>query len=106
MVTERSVATEAENRPVYSVLVYALDSINADTRTHEDEDPVSISLPSFDHLVVFFLCSFGVHGEERLRAVTEVGFYLGWLIWCRVRVVAVDICYRYHEAARTGQIYG
>jgi hypothetical protein len=50
--------------------------MNGDTRTHEDEDSISILLPAFDHLVVFFLCSLGVHGEERLRAVTKVGFYL------------------------------
>ena len=72
-----------------------------DTRTHENEDPVSILLPAINHLVVFFLCSLGVYGEERSRAVTEVGFSLGWRTWCRLRVVGVIlgviICYRHHK---------
>jgi hypothetical protein len=68
--------------------------MNDDTRTHEDEDAISILLPAFDHLVVFFLCDLGVHGEERLRAVTKVGFSLEWLfrLGCRLRMVVVDIC--------------
>ena len=101
MVKERSVATAAENRPVYSVLVYAQDNTNSETRTHKDEDPVSIPLPTFDHLVVFIFCGLGIHGEKGLRAVTEVGFYLWWPIWCQLRVVVVQvqfyICYRRHQ---------
>ena len=90
----RSAATEAENRPVYGAPVYVQDNMNGDTRTHEDDDPFCILLPAFDHLVVFFLCDLGVHGEERLRAVTEVGFSLGWLIrlGCRLKMVVVYIC--------------
>ena len=103
---ERSAATAAENRPVYKILVYAQDDTNPETRTHEDKDPVSIPLPAFDHFVVFFLCSLGIHGKEGLRAVTEVGFYLRWLVWCQLRMVVVDIYYRYQEAVRTGQMYG
>jgi hypothetical protein len=94
----RSAATEAENKPVYGAPVYAQDNMNDDARTHEDDDPFSILLPAFDHLVVFFLCDLGVHGEERPRAVTKVEFSLRWLIrlgcklGCRLRIVVVDIC--------------
>jgi hypothetical protein len=56
--------------------------MNADTRTHENEDGISILLPAFDHLVVFILCNVGVYGEELPRAVTKVGFPLQWLIRC------------------------
>ena len=103
---ERSAATAAENRPVYRILVYAQDDTNPETRTHEDKDPVSIPLPAFNHLVVFFLCGLGIHGKEGLRAVTEVGFYLWWLVWCQLRMVVADIYYRDQEAVRTGQMYG
>ena len=50
-----------------------------DRRTHENEDSVGILLPALNHLVVFLLCSLGIDGEERPRAVTEAGFFL--LIW-------------------------
>ena len=56
--------------------------MNANTMTHKNEDPISIFLPALDHLVILFLCFFGVYGEERSRAVTEVGFSLQWLIRC------------------------
>ena len=55
------------------------DSMNIDTRTHEDKDSLSIFLPAFDHLVVFIYCGLGIHGKDRLRAVTDVRFYLQWL---------------------------
>jgi hypothetical protein len=71
--------------------------MNADTRTHENEYPVSVLLPAVDHLVVLFLCDLGVHGEERPRAVTKVGFSLRWRIRCRRRAVGVAIWYRHHE---------
>ena len=71
--------------------------MNADTRTHEDEDPISIFLPALDHLVVLFLCDFGIYGEERPRAVTRVRSLLQRLVWCRLRVVVVTICGRHHE---------
>jgi hypothetical protein len=61
--------------------------MNADTRTHEKENPISIFLPALDHHFVLFLCSLGVYGEERPRAVTKVRFLL----------VAVAICGRYYE---------
>jgi hypothetical protein len=35
----------------------------ADTRTHENEDPISIFLPALDHLVVLFLRSLGIYGK-------------------------------------------
>jgi hypothetical protein len=85
MVTARSAATAAENKPVYSVPVYAQKIVNGNARTHKDEDAISIFLPALDHLVVLFLCGFGVYGEERPRAVTKVGFSLQklrWLIRC------------------------
>jgi hypothetical protein len=96
-VTARSAATAAENRPVYGVLVYAQDNMSADTRTHENEDRISIFLPALDHLVVLFLCGFGVYGEERPRAVTEIGFPLQRLIRCQLRVVVVAVCCRYYK---------
>jgi hypothetical protein len=46
------------------------------TRTHENEDAISVFLPTLDHPVVFFLCSLGIHGEEGTRAVTKDGFWL------------------------------
>ena len=51
-------------------------ALDANTRTHENENPVSILLPAFDHLLVFFLSSPGVYGEERSRAVAEDEFSL------------------------------
>jgi hypothetical protein len=60
-------------------------------RTHKNEDAISVLLPAFDHLVVFILCSLGVYGEERPRAVTEVGFSLKWLTMRRLRKVVVAI---------------
>ena len=74
MVTVRSVATVAENRPVYNVPVYAQDRMNVDTMAHEDKNSLSILLPGFDHLVVFIFRGLGIHGEDRLRAVTNVRF--------------------------------
>ena len=61
-VTESNAVTAAENKPVYSAPVYGQGNMNADTRTHENEDPVSILLPAFNHLVVFIFCSLGVYG--------------------------------------------
>ena len=58
-----------ENKPVKSVSVYAQNDMKAMRRTHED--PMSIFLPALDHLVVRFLCGFGVHGEGWSRVVTE-----------------------------------
>ena len=70
--------------------------MDPNTRTHKNEDPISIFLPSVDHLVILFLCSLGVYGEERPRAVTKIGLSLQRLILCRPRVAAVAIaaiCY-------------
>ena len=36
--------------------------MNANMRTHKDEDPIGIFLPAFYPLVLFFW-SFGVHGK-------------------------------------------
>jgi hypothetical protein len=65
---------------------------DADTRTHEKEDAISILLPSLDHLVVLVICNLGVHGKEWPGAVAEVGFSLRWLIRRRLAVEAV-VCY-------------
>ena len=71
-------ASEAENKPVYDVLVYAQINLNADTKTHENEDPIGIFLRVQNHLVVFILCGLGVHGEKLSRAVTKFRFSLRW----------------------------
>ena len=71
--------------------------MNANTRTHENEDAISILLPAIDHLVVQFLCGFRIYGEDRPRAVAEVRFALQGLIRCWLRVVGVAICCRYYE---------
>jgi hypothetical protein len=63
--------------------------MNGNTRTHKNENAISIFLPALDHLVVLFLCSFGVYGEEWTRAVTEVGFSLRWLIRCQLSLVSI-----------------
>ena len=63
-----------------SVLVCVQDNMDADRRTHENEDSVGILLPALDHLVVFLLCGLGIDGEERPRAVTEAGFFR-FVIW-------------------------
>jgi hypothetical protein len=80
-VTPRSAATAAENRPVYAVPVYAQAGMNNNTKTHKNEDAISIVFPVFGVPVVFFLCSFGVYGEEWSGAVTEIGLFLRWLRW-------------------------
>jgi len=56
--TASSVATAAENRPVYSVTVYVRRNENHDGNkiTHENEDSIGIFLPAVGHLDVFFLC--------------------------------------------------
>ena len=64
MVTPRSVATAAENGPVYSRFI-CKKYVNANTGTYKDEVPISILWPTLDHLVVLILCGFGVDGEER-----------------------------------------
>jgi hypothetical protein len=50
------VATEAENKPVCGVPVYARKGMDINTGTHEYEDPIGVFLPAVGHLVVFFLC--------------------------------------------------
>jgi hypothetical protein len=38
-------ASEAENKPVYGVLLFnAQRNLNVDTTTHENEDPISVFL--------------------------------------------------------------
>jgi hypothetical protein len=63
--------------------------MGADARTHKNEDPISVFLPALDLLVVVYLCSRGVKGKERPRAVTEVGLSSRWLIRRRLRIKAV-----------------
>jgi hypothetical protein len=38
--------------------------MDADTRTHKNENPFSVLLPTLRHFVVLFLCDLGVYGEE------------------------------------------
>ena len=66
-----SPATAAENKPVYSFPVYWVQR-NEYTRTHENEDYISISSPALGHLVVFFFCNLGIHREERSRSIPKV----------------------------------
>ena len=63
--------------------------MDTNARTHKNENSISVFLPALDLLVVFYLCSRGVKGEERPRAVTEVGLSSGWLIRRRLRIKAV-----------------
>ena len=46
------------------------------TRTHENEDAISVFLPALDYLLVLFLCSLGIYREEPTGAVTKDGFSL------------------------------
>ena len=62
--------------------------MNGNTRTHKNEDAISIVFPAFGIPVVLFLCGFGVHVEEGFGTVTEIGLclqWLGWLIRCLLR---------------------
>ena len=52
--------------------------MDSDTRAHENENAISIFLPSIDHLLVFYSCSLRVYGEERAGAVTKVVLFLQW----------------------------
>ena len=70
--------SEAENKPVCGVPVYAQINLDAAIRTHENEDPIRIFLRALNHVVVFILCDLGVHGEKLSRAVTKFGFSLRW----------------------------
>ena len=72
--------------------------MNANMKTHKNEDPISIFLPALDHLVVLFLCSFGIYGEKRTRAVTETGCSLRW---CRLSLVVIYFLYT-RELGRDG----
>jgi hypothetical protein len=69
--------------------------MNGNTRTHKNEDAISIAFPSLGILVVLFLCGFGVYGEEGSRAVTEIGFNLRWLIRCWLRNLRLIAFYLY-----------
>lgn len=70
--------------------------MNADTRTHEKQYPISIFLPALNHLVVFNVCSGVIYREERRSAVSGIGvsLRLRWLIQWRPRMVAVVIHYK------------
>ena len=70
--------SEAENKPVCGVTVYAQIKLDAVTRTHENEDPIGIFLRVLNQDVIFILCDLGVHGEKLSRAVTKFGFSLCW----------------------------
>ena len=80
MVTVRNAAIEAENRPVYNIPVLGTKKSGCHYEDSQHEDPISIFLPALGHLIILFLCSLGVHREDRPGAVTKVGV-LQWLIW-------------------------
>jgi hypothetical protein len=42
-------------------------------QTHEYKDPLSILLPSFGLFLVVYIRHLRIHGEERTRAINEVG---------------------------------
>jgi hypothetical protein len=67
--------------------------MNANAKTHKNENTVRVLLPALDHLVIFFLSGFGVYGEERPRAVTKAGFSLRWLTRCELSPVAIYFIY-------------
>lgn len=75
--------------------------MDADTRTHKNENSVSIFLPALNHLVVFIICSLGVHREERTGAVTEVELPMQWRIRCRLRMN--DVLIRYKNSEISGE---
>ena len=70
--------SEAENKPVCGVPVYAQINLDAVTNTHENEDPIGIFYRVQNHVVVFILCDLGVHGKKLSRAVTKFGFSMRW----------------------------
>lgn len=51
---------------------YAQRNRDANTRTHKNENSISIILSTLDHLVIFIICSLAVY--ERLGVVTKVEF--------------------------------
>ena len=70
MDTANSPATEAENKPVYIVLVNAYGSESSDVVTDKNEDPIGVFLPAVHFLIVFIRCYLRIQGEEHLRAIT------------------------------------
>ena len=56
MDTAPNAATTAENKPFYLAVELAHYEMKSERETHEDNDTISILLPSFDHLTIFFLC--------------------------------------------------
>lgn len=55
--TASNTATAAENKPVYGVPVDVHNNENGETKTHKNENAISILLPAVGHLIVFFLCN-------------------------------------------------
>jgi hypothetical protein len=80
-----------EKKPVYSVPVDRSENTNDDARTHEYEDSISAFSPALDHLIVFFLCNIRIHGEERPRAITELGVLIRFLGQLRLILIIVFI---------------
>ena len=62
--TASNTATEAENRPVWDVML-AHEARRAIFGTHKDENPIGICFPAVGHLVVFILCYLQILVEER-----------------------------------------
>jgi hypothetical protein len=61
--------------------------LEADIKTYENENTVSILLPAKGHFVVLFLCHLNVLIEEGSRAIREVGLSLRGLILRLLRKV-------------------
>jgi hypothetical protein len=78
MDAERSAATEAENKPVYHdcVAVNVCGNMNVDTRTYENEDPISTRLPAIGHLLVFVLRNLRINGINLSRTLIGAGCIL------------------------------
>lgn len=69
--TAVNAATAAENNPVYSLFFLGVKySIENKTRTHEEDDTVSIFLQTFGNRIVLFLCHLLIQGEQRPRAIS------------------------------------
>jgi hypothetical protein len=84
------------NRSIASQFMSNEICMNADTRAHEKQYPISIFLPTLDHLVIFDVRSIIIYGKERCRAVPGIGLSLGWLAQWRLRIVDVVVYYRRH----------
>ena len=75
------------------VTVNVRSNLNVDTRTHENENPISALLPAIGHLVVIFLCNLRIYGIDLPRALIGVGWTLRCLRQLRLKLFRVIICF-------------